>query len=100
MGQLCVTCAGWIVSRLTICLNLASIHRKQETRAPIQESIVDTITDSPDNLTCQTTHLFRQSVIDCDGLDGDADTLNRFVAERPLEHGELEGMNDLGNEVG
>ncbi len=91
--------------KLTGSLNLTTIHREHQARAPIEEALPNRVPHRLDRLTRDGAHrLGRDPVLlergrDRDVFEEDGHALHRLVAEWALRRRELERVRDLVRDV-
>lgn len=86
---------------LTRGLDLAAVHRQHEPRAPVKESLRDALANQLDCVAGQPALI---ELVVCVGVHRQVfqkygNALHRFLAQRALARGQLEGVRDLVTEV-
>jgi hypothetical protein len=86
-------------------LDFARVHREEKSRAPIQETLFDSLLDGFDDFARQTAEFVTRGGFvfagsaDGDVFEEDSDALNGLGAQGALGGGELEGVADFVGEV-
>lgn len=85
-------------------LDLAGVHGEKETRTPVEETLLDRLLNCLDDFAGQAAEIVARRGVLVTGVDSDlfkedSDSLYRFVTERTLMCGKLEGITDFIGKV-